>query len=169
MKYFSILLIALLASSCSKQTWEIAGNTCTLNEDINVNYSKASQLQNLIDKYASNGLPGVALVVYSPEGYWAGASGYAKLENKTLMQPCHLQYSQSVSKTYLAVAILKLNEEGKINLDEKITKYLPEEVTEKVIGAEKVTVRQLMNHTAGVPEYNDKPAYVSYLLEHPLH
>lgn len=169
MKYFSILLIVLLASSCSKQTWEIAGNACTLNEVINVSYSKANQLQNLMDKYSTNGLPGVAIAVYSPEGFWASASGYAKLENKTLLQPCHLQYSQSVSKTYLSVAILKLNEEGKINLDEKITTYLPEDVTRKVSGAEKVTVRQLMNHTSGVPEYNDKPAYVSYLLQHPLH
>lgn len=169
MKYLSILLILLISVSCSKQTWEIAGNSCTMQEDINSNYSKAAQLQNLLDKYAVIGLPGLALAVYSPEGFWAGAAGYAKLEDKTVMQPCHLQYSQSVSKTYLAVAILKLQEEGRINLDEKITAYLPAEVSAKVTGAEKVTVRQLMNHTSGIAEYNDKPAYVSYLLQHPLH
>lgn len=169
MKYFSILLFVVFISSCSKQTWEIAGNACTFQDDINADYSKAGQLQNLLDKYAGIGLPGIAIAVYSPEGFWAGSAGYAKLENKTLMQPCHLQYSQSVSKTYLAVAMLKLSEQGQINLDEKITAYLPAEVTKKVTGAEKVTVRQLMNHTSGIAEYNDKPAYVSYLLQHPLH
>lgn len=169
MKYFSILLFILFITSCSKQTWEIAGNPCTFQDEINADYSKAGQLQNLLDKYAGMGLPGVAMAVYSPEGFWAGSAGYAKLENKTLMQPCHLQYSQSVSKTYLAVAMLKLSEQGQINLDEKITAYLPVEVTKKVTGAEKVTVRQLMNHTSGIAEYNDKPAYVSYLLQHPLH
>lgn len=169
MKYFSILLFILFITSCSKQTWEIAGNPCTFQDEINADYSKAGQLQNLLDKYAGIGLPGVAMAVYSPEGFWAGSAGYAKLENKTLMQPCHLQYSQSVSKTYLAVAMLKLSEQGQINLDEKITAYLPAEVTKKVTGAEKVTVRQLMNHTSGIAEYNDKPAYVSYLLQHPLY
>ena len=69
----------------------------------------------------------------------------------------------------MAVAILKLYEAGMIDLDEKITRYLPSEVTQKVTGAESVTVRMLLNHTSGIAEYNDQPAYVSYLLQHPLH
>lgn len=169
MKYLFLLSILFLSVSCSKQSWEIAGNNCTLNETINADYSKASQLQSIIDKYSKQGIPGMAIAVYSPEGYWASASGYAKLETKTLMQPCHLQFSQSVAKTYMAVAILKLYEAGKINLDEKITAYLPADVIKKVTAAEQVTVRMLLNHTSGIAEYNDKPAYISYLLQHPLH
>jgi len=169
MKYFSFALLLLILSSCSKQTLEINTATCTLDENINEQYSKAAVLQNILDKYTKGGLPGIAIAVYSSEGYWAGASGYSKIETQTPMQPCNLQYSQSVSKTYMAVAILKLYEEGKINLDEKITKYLPDDVISKVTGADQVTVRMLLNHTSGVAEYNDDPAYVSYLLQHPLH
>lgn len=164
------LLFVLAASSCSKQEWDITTNTtCSINEPINGSHSKAAPLQALIDKYAGIGIPGLSIAVYSPEGYWAGAAGYAKLEDKTVMQPCHFQYSQSVAKTYMAVAILKLYEAGKINLDEKITKYLPAEVTDKVTGADQVTVRMLLNHTSGIAEYNMDAAYVSYLLQHPLH
>jgi len=169
MKYLAFVLIAFLTTSCSKQTWEITTSTCTLDENINDQYSKAAQLQSIIDKYTKQGIPGIAIAVYSSEGYWASASGYSKIETKMPMQPCNLQYSQSVSKTYMAVAILKLAEEGKINLDDKITKYLPQDVIEKVSGADQMTVRMLLNHTSGVAEYNDDPAYVSYLLEHPLH
>ncbi|MFI5134921.1 MAG: serine hydrolase domain-containing protein [Chitinophagales bacterium] len=169
MKYLSFILILLAATSCSKQTWEITTSICTLDENTNEQYSKATQLQSIIDKYTKQGIPGIAIAIYSSEGYWASASGYSKIETKMPMYPCNLQYSQSVSKTYMAVAILKLSEEGKINLDEKITNYLPQDVIQKVSGADQMTVRMLLNHTSGVAEYNDDPAYVSYLLEHPLH
>lgn len=169
MKILTFSILLFLTASCSKQNWEIPTNACTLTENINSDYSKAAQLQAIMDKNTQGGLPGVAVAVYSPEGYWAGASGIAKIEDRTPMQPCHLQYSQSVAKTYMAVAILKLNEAGKIDLDEKITKYLPEDVTKKVTGADQVSVRMLLNHTSGIAEYNFDPAYVSYLLEHPLH
>jgi D-alanyl-D-alanine carboxypeptidase len=170
MKYFSFALILLIASSCSKQAWDITtSTTCILDEDINMQHSKAAALQSIMDKYTKQGLPGVSIAIYSSEGYWAGASGFSKIETETPMQICHLQYSQSVSKTYMAVAILKLYEEGKINLDEKITAYLPQDVISKVTGADQVTVRMLLNHTSGVAEYNDKAAYVSYLIQHPLH
>src|SRR6185312_8378376 len=104
MKYLLFAVILFLASSCSKQTWDIAGNTCTLNENINPQYSKATRIQGILDKATRQGLPGIAIAIYSAEGYWAGASGFSKIESQTPMQPCHLQYSQSVSKTYMAVA-----------------------------------------------------------------
>jgi D-alanyl-D-alanine carboxypeptidase len=85
-------------------------------------YSKAAQLKSIINKYTKEGVPGMVITVLFKRRILAGASGYSKIENKTLMQPCNLQYSQSVSKTYMAVEILKLYEEGKIDLDEKITK-----------------------------------------------
>lgn len=169
MKQFILILITLLFfTTCKKDSWEIASPSCNL-EPINNSHSKASALQQIMDKYTKAGLPGVAIGIYSSEGFWAGASGYSKIEDKTPMLPCNLQYSQSVSKTYLSVVILKLFEAGRINLDEKITAYLPANITSKVTGANQMTVRMLLNHTSGVAEYNDVPAYVSYLLQHPLH
>lgn len=166
---FTSIFFLFLGTSCKKESLDTTLTTCILNNPINTNHSKALTIQQVIDKYTQGGLPGIAIAVYSNEGFWAGASGYSKIETPTSMQPCHLQYSQSVSKTYMAVAILKLYEQGKINLDKKITAYLPSSINSKIKGADQVTVRMLLNHTSGIPEYNDVPAYVSYLLQHPFH
>ena len=131
--------------------------------------SRGPLLQEIMDKYAAMGIPGVAAAVVDPDGPWEGASGFARIEDLTPMTPANLQYSQSVSKSYMAVAILMLYEEGKVDLDEKITAYLPKEVSDKVTGAGKMTVRMLLNHTSGAAEYNMVPRYIAYLVQHPEH
>ncbi|QHT71944.1 beta-lactamase family protein [Rhodocytophaga rosea] len=126
-------------------------------------------MQQALQELVSNGIPGVSLAVYSPDGWWASAAGLAKIEDNTLMQPCHLQYTQSVSKTYMAVAVLKLVEQGKISLGDPITKHLPARYSRYITSADKITVQMLLNHTSGIPEYNFTPAYVTYFLQHPTH
>ncbi|ELR69005.1 Serine-type D-Ala-D-Ala carboxypeptidase [Fulvivirga imtechensis AK7] len=132
-------------------------------------YSRAGSVERAIGELINSGVPGAAIAVYSDEGWWEFASGYAKIEDKVPMQTCHLQYLQSVTKTYLAVAVLKLYEEGRIALDSPMTTYLPEKYSSYIVDAEKVTVRMLLNHTSGIPEYNFSPHYVAYLLQHPDH
>jgi len=107
--------------------------------------------------------------VYSEtEGWWAGAQGYASVENKTPMQNCHLQYLQSIAKTYMAVEILQLKEQGKIKLDAPMTTYLPVRYSRYIKDAGKITVRMLLNQTSGVPEYNTNPGFISQVIQHPL-
>ncbi len=132
-------------------------------------YKKSDTLHAIMKKYTVSGVPGVAVAIYSEkDGWWAGAEGYARIEDKTPMANHHLQYLQSVSKTYMAVAILKLYEQGKIQLDSPITKYLPEKYAGSVKHAGRITVRMLLNHTSGIAEYSDDPVFVAFLLEHPL-
>ena len=130
---------------------------------------KRLTLDSILTHYTTNALPGVSLAVYSEkEGWWASARGYANSEKKIPMQNCHLQYLQSVSKSYMAVAILQLKEQGKIELDAPMTKYLPSKYSRYIKDAEKITVRMLLNQTSGVPEYNSNPAFVSGVIQHPL-
>src|SRR5438270_2182163 len=109
------LLQLMLACSVSRQASYI-GNC---NEGLSRTgvFSKAAELRTIMDELTRNGVPGSALAVYSDEGWWEYASGYAKVEDHTPMKTCNLQYLQSISKTYMAVAILKLHEENKIDLD----------------------------------------------------
>lgn len=135
---------------------------------INKNFSKASVLQDIMKRYTTNALPGVSVAVYTEsEGWWTGSAGYSKIETKTPMTDSNLQYLQSVAKTYIAVAILKLHEEGKIDLDALITKYLPPKYARDFKSLDKITIRMLLNHTSGVPEYSENPAIVSYIVLHP--
>ncbi|KAA9349812.1 serine hydrolase domain-containing protein [Larkinella humicola] len=169
MKFFfiGILLASLLA--CEPNDFATPTVSCTETTPINANYSKARQIQTLLDGFTAEGLPGVAVAVYTPkEGYWAGASGYARLEDKTAMQICHLHYSQSVAKSYMAVGMLKLVETGKIELDTPITTYLPVNLSDNITDAETITVRMLLNHTSGIPNYSLDTDYVTVFLQNPL-
>lgn len=107
------------------------------------------------------------MAIYSQEGWWAGSAGYAKIENQLRIQTCHLMYLQSIAKTYMAVAILKLYEEGRIDLDAPMTKYLPESISDNISRADEITIRMLLNHTSGIPEYNSAPRYITKLLQEP--
>ncbi|WP_138733419.1 serine hydrolase domain-containing protein [Modestobacter excelsi] len=59
----------------------------------------------------------------------------------------------SVTKTFVAVVVLQLAEEGRIDLDAGIDGYLPD-----LAGADRITPRQLLQHTSGLGEYIEQPA-----------
>ena len=166
----TIFLLLLLSLPLFTNAQQLSITACeTPAEKMNPNYSRAAGLQSTMDELVKLGVPGSAMAVYSDEGWWASAAGFAKIEDETPMQACHLQYLQSISKTYMAVAVLKLVEQGKVDLNQPITKYLPEKISKYISTPEKITVEMLLNHTSGIPEYNQEPAYISYLLQHPDH
>ena len=129
---------------------------------------KEEAIRILFEKYLGMGIPGLALGVYSEStGVWTYAAGYSNLENRIPLTNQHVHYLQSVSKTYMAVAILKLYEKGRIDLDAPIGKYLNLRLLQSIPGAEKVTVRMLLNHTSGLPDYNTEPRLVSKIIHDP--
>jgi D-alanyl-D-alanine carboxypeptidase len=166
----TLYLLLLLPLSLFSYAQQLPVTACeTSDEKINLSYSRAAGLQNSMEELVKLGVPGSAMAVYSNEGWWTSAAGFAKIEDKTPMQVCHLQYLQSISKTYMAVAVLKLIEQGKMELNQPIANYLPEKINKYISTPEKITVEMLLNHTSGIPEYNSEPAYISYLLQHPDH
>jgi D-alanyl-D-alanine carboxypeptidase len=62
----------------------------------------------------------------------------------------------SVTKMFVAVVVLQLAQEGRLDLDAGIDRYLP-----NLAGADRITPRQLLQHTSGLGEYNDKPAVLN--------
>jgi CubicO group peptidase (beta-lactamase class C family) len=98
-------------------------------------------------------IPGLALAVMR-DGQIIKAQGYG-LSNIELNVPASPQtvfQSGSVGKQFTATGIMMLVEEGKVGLDDKITKYFP--------GApetwNKITIRNLLTHTSGIKDYTDK-------------
>jgi D-alanyl-D-alanine carboxypeptidase len=59
----------------------------------------------------------------------------------------------SATKTFVAVVVLQLAEEGRLDLDAGIARFFPE-----LPGADRITPRQLLQHTSGLGEYKDQPA-----------
>lgn len=62
----------------------------------------------------------------------------------------------SITKQFTAMLIIQLRQEGKLNLDDKISNYLP--WYNKSVG-DKITIQNLLNHTSGLPNYTDFPDF----------
>jgi D-alanyl-D-alanine carboxypeptidase len=87
-------------------------------------------------------------VVNGGEVAYAKAYGDARLD-PLIPAATTTRYSiDSVSKEFCASAMLILQQEGKLSLDDKVSKYFPQYAS-----ADKVTIRQLLSHTAGYRDY----------------
>lgn len=64
----------------------------------------------------------------------------------------------SVTKQFTAAIVLKLVEQGKIDLQEKLRTYIPDYPSSQ---ADKVTIHQLLNHTSGIPSYTGLPGFMA--------
>jgi len=130
----------------------------TWDTDLNT-HPRRSELQDILDQYVREGLPGVVLFVRTPQGQWNGAAGYANIEAAQPMLPTHLHHAASITKMYTATAVLLLVEDGLIELDARISQYLPESVYEDIPNGDQATVRQLLNHTSGIPDFSSNLSY----------
>ncbi|MBX2961137.1 MAG: beta-lactamase family protein [Cyclobacteriaceae bacterium] len=157
----------MLLTACAVQRSTVAVSTCTTDVSENKSFSRADAINHALNNLIQAGVPGVSFAMYSSDGWWEKSIGLASIESLLPMQSCHLQYLQSISKTYMAAAILKLYEQEKLELDKPITSYLPEKYSRYIPNAEKITVHMLLNHTSGIAEYNSVPAYVTKLLQQP--
>ncbi|MEV4067360.1 serine hydrolase domain-containing protein [Nonomuraea dietziae] len=108
-------------------------------------------LKSAMDDVHRAGMPGVFAEVRSDGQVWRGASGVADLKTGRPVTPGMRHRVGSLVKTFLAAAVLQQVEEGRIELDAPIGRYLPRLVPGE--RGKKITVRMLLNHTSGISEY----------------
>src|SRR3989440_954426 len=114
-------------------------------------------------------LPGFAIgVVKNGKLIYAKGFGVAKLGGTTGITSKSLFHMASVTKTFVATAIMQLSEKGKIDLDAPVIRYLPYfKLNDERYRT--ITIRQMLSHTSGIPDtitYNwDKPEYDAGALE----
>ncbi|MEL6763481.1 MAG: serine hydrolase, partial [Cyanobacteria bacterium J06607_6] len=113
-----------------------------------------SQLAALLATKVTDTVPGAAIAVTTPLGNWAGAAGLADITTETPLATDDRFEVGSVTKAFTATTLLKLVEAGTLALDDTLTDWLPEAVTNTVANAADITLRQLLNHTSGVAEYD---------------
>ena len=108
-------------------------------------------------KALSSGTASSATVAIMDEGKIVYSEGFGMRDReKSLPVDTNTQFNiGSVSKVFMATAILLLGEEGKVALDKPITTYLPE-FTMKDVRYRDITVRMLLNHSSGFPGTNMK-------------
>ncbi len=95
-------------------------------------------------------VPGATMTVVRPDGaVWVGVAGLSDTANSTPMAPGLKFRIGSVTKTFTAVLILQLVQEGSLSLDQTLESVLPGAVP----NGSAITIRQLLNHTSGVFDY----------------
>ena len=110
----------------------------------------ADALQEKLDELATElGVVGVAAGVYVDGEEHYAFSGVTSVENSLPVDEGTLFQFGSTGKTYTATAMMRLVEQGKVDLDAPVRTYLPEFKLRDPDVAERVTVLQLFNHTAG--------------------
>ena len=107
-----------------------------------------------MDQAVDNGLVGLSFYIDHPKhGQWTYQAGHAELESKSPVTEASVFYLGSISKTYTATIMLQLAERGLVSLDDKMTGYLPRNVTDGFEYGNQVTIRQLLNMTSGFPNF----------------
>jgi D-alanyl-D-alanine carboxypeptidase len=98
-------------------------------------------------------LPGVeATVIFADGSTWTGAAGMADVAAARPVQPVTPFAAASVTKTFTSALILRYVDQGLVKLDDRLARWLPEWPN-----ARKITIRMLLNHTSGIPDYFRNP------------
>lgn len=104
---------------------------------------------------ADTAFPGTVVHVSQPGvGNWSLAAGVADTATGRAVEPDARFRAGSVLKPFVAVVVLQLVEEGRLALDQPITEILAALVTDRFADANRITVRMLLNHTSGLPEWS---------------
>jgi len=116
-----------------------------------------TRLQDVVDDAVGHRgaiFPGALMYVDAPElGVWSGAAGLANVETGEAMRPDSKFGIGSITKTFVSAVVLQLVEEGVVSLDDTLPEVLSEETAAKFADTDRITVRMLLNHTSGIPEW----------------
>ena len=118
----------------------------------------ANAYQEILDAVYVSGDPGAsAIVVEGGKVLFLGAQGMADMELQTLIEADMVFRLGSITKQFTAAAIMMLVEEGKVALDDPLTKFLPDYPE----AGKSVRVEHLLTHTSGIVSYTSIPGYMA--------
>ncbi|WP_181809323.1 serine hydrolase domain-containing protein [Streptomyces shenzhenensis] len=107
-------------------------------------------------------LTGASVLTDGPCGRWTAVAGTADLGTGRPMNGTDRLRVGSVTKTFTATVVLQLAAEHRLSLDAAVGRYLPGLIDAHGYDGRRITVRQLLRHTSGLPDYLDAPEW-----EHP--
>lgn len=170
---FGPLVLLFLISACNAPTREMQLSDSSIEHAFSLDYKKpefindqraekiktlAEKLQVIMDEYAKeNHIPGIAYgIVVDEELVLSSAVGFLDLEKQLPASTSAAFRIASMTKSFTAMAILKLRDEGKLNLNDPVVQYIPEmdQTTYLTQDAPEIDIENLLTMTAGFPEDN---------------
>ncbi|MCX5152008.1 beta-lactamase family protein [Streptomyces sp. NBC_00320] len=108
----------------------------------------------------SGGLPGAAAHIQDGRARWFAAAGYADTATGRERSAGEHFRGASITKTFIATVLLQLEAEGRLRMDDTVERWLPGLIRGNGYDGSTITLRQLLNHTSGIANYTDDPAFV---------
>ena len=153
----SLLLVALIPCYVFAETIPVAQHPEVA--------SNLRLLESWIEsQIAYKNIPGMSVgIVYDQELIWAKGFGYADREKKIPARPGTVYRIASISKLFTSVAIMKLRDEGKLQLDDPVEKHLSWfKIRHTYPEAPVITIRHLLTHTSGLPREAAFPYWTDF-------
>jgi CubicO group peptidase (beta-lactamase class C family) len=122
--------------------------------------SKERMVNWLFEHVIKEGYPGAAiLVAQNGRILYQNGYGYADIGNRVRITPETKFRIGSVTKQFTAAAILKLQEDGRLSVDDKLSKYYPD-----FPRGDEITLYHLLTHTSGLANYTSKPDFLKKVM-----
>ncbi len=117
-------------------------------------------IDEMMSKHFKDGEPGASIIV-TRKGKPIFRKGYgmANIELGVKIEPHMVFRLGSITKQFTSVCILMLMEQGKLDLQDEITRFLPDYPTQ----AHTITVEHLLTHTSGIMSYTSMPEFMKYM------
>jgi D-alanyl-D-alanine carboxypeptidase len=127
--------------------------------------STEKRLQTTLDRVRrQQKLPGAAAAVVFPDGHvWTGTSGLADVSTRQPVRADTLFAVASVTKTFIAALVLQLAEDGAVDLDETLSRWVP-----TFPNSRRISLRQLLSHTSGLADYVSDGRFLAAQRRHGL-
>ncbi|MEU5400265.1 serine hydrolase domain-containing protein [Streptomyces sp. NPDC005963] len=123
------------------------------------------ETQQAMEAIVRGGIPGVTAQALTEDGVWQGTAGVGNLKTGAPRGANDRFRVASITKTFVATVMLQLESEGRLDLDDTVETWLPGVVRGQGHDGRKITVRQLLNHTSGVFDFINDPAYAAKYLD----
>lgn len=147
-------IVLLGTTACSPQQDTAPASTVTRDEAITALFVPFDEGQQ----------PGAAvLIMQDGEAVYSRGFGYADLENGVRITPESVFRLGSVSKQFTTMAIMVLAEDGKLDYDDPLSRHIPE-----LDSWPGVTIRHMMHHTSGMPDFYEGDFYDNYPPDGPM-
>lgn len=117
--------------------------------------------QAALDELVRAGNPGAVARATDGHVVWSGTSGVGSLRTGKPRSVDDRYRIGSITKTFVATVLLQLESEGRLSLDDTVHRWLPDVIRGNGNDGRKITVRQLLNHTSGLHNYTNDPAFVT--------
>jgi D-alanyl-D-alanine carboxypeptidase len=136
---------------------------------VDIERAREAVREKLSELHRGGSFPGLTAGFVLPDGSAGGvAVGIADPARKVAMQLSDRMLAGSIGKTFVSALALQLIDEGRLELDAKIGRWLGAEGWfARLPNGPDITLRTLLNHTSGIPEHVYDPAFIRALLEQP--